>query len=446
MRYCKKAIILTVLLAASLYNTTAYAADLFYYSLNNIRYYNDDIGCSITSRQQQPSGQLLKAVDYKNREVFTEGELKAIQDNSPFYKKSAETTGIPWEMIAVVHKRESGLARENPNNQGVYQFYHEAGQYTPGPIDDVEFQRQTDKAAAFLLEKAAAGGKADALKSSDDNAVKYTFFAYNGIASVYKDQAKRLGFTDDQAENGEGSPYVMNQADKQRDPEENPTGWGQIKRDGGQIEYPANLDHGAFVMYAALRGETSLDGCSDSGDINGDGLTEEQARRFMMAYGENKNNFSANHTGSLWGFCNGGGSNCVTFSYFFNNAFTDLPADPGDGNGMDIVQSLAAKGASTGSEPRIFSTFSLDANNGVGHTGIVLGKTKDGSLIVGHASCSHMGIGKGDGTYEGGGAGFIMIGKPGDGNTWLSGIVAKEFAYPGKVDVEKIKQFIDGKL
>ena len=86
--------------------------------------------------------------------------------------------------------------------------------------------------------------------------VKYTFFAYNGIATVYKTQATSLGFSDAQAKNGEGSPYVMNRADAKRDPTVEPTKsnntWGQIKTDNGSLSYPANTDYGAYVVYCAL--------------------------------------------------------------------------------------------------------------------------------------------------------------------------------------------------
>lgn len=443
--------ILGVVLLLVLNVSSVLAVNDFYIS-NNIYFYSRGKACNVTSSPApiSSSGQLSKAVDYKNREVFSEADLKAIQENSSFYKKAADKVGIPWEMIAVVHKRESNLGRYNPENgQGVYQFVNKnGGPYPEGPVSNEEFQRQTDLAAEFLLGKAQGGGRAEKLKSGDDDAVKYTFFAYNGIAEVYIEQGRRLGFSG--AENGEGSPYVMNQADAKRDPDENPTGWGQITRDYGSIGYPANKDHGAFVMYAALKGKISVGGCgSDIGDIHGDGLNEEQAKKFMMAYGENKNGFSEKHSNGLWRMgpipTEGlGGSNCVTFSVFFNNAFTDITNT--NGNGNMVVRNISTDSRiSTGTEPKVFSTFSLDYDV-AGHTGIVLGKTSDGKLIVGHASYGHTGIGRGDGTYNGGGAGFITTGDPKDGNTWLSGVVPYGFAYPNKVDTEKIKQFIEGKL
>src|SRR5690606_8848589 len=98
-----------------------------------------------------------------------------------------------------------------------------------------------------------AGGKN--LQTPDN--VKYTFFAYNGAAKPYIDQAIALDFSEEEAANGEGSPYVMNRYDAKRDPTIEPVksdeSWGQIKSDGGSIEYPANSSpRGAFVYYNAL--------------------------------------------------------------------------------------------------------------------------------------------------------------------------------------------------
>lgn len=421
------------------------------FSSNHVLFYNPSAPtCEVSSSSGGSSDAVGKVVDYKNREILNDAQVKAINDNKPFYEKAAQKVGIPWEMIAVIHVRESGLGRTNPGNgQGIYQFFDKrGGPYPTGAVSDEEFQRQTDFVAQFILEK--AGSRGSDLKSGDDNAVKYTFFAYNGIASAYIDQALKLGFNDEQAGNGEGSPYVMNKADEKRDPDSNSSNWGQIKRDNGDIEYPANKDHGAFVTYAALKGKI-ISSCSGSGTIDGNGLSEEDAKKFMMAYGENRKNFSAlavQQGGNPWkiGECQGGGgSNCVTFSAFFNNAFTDMPKI-GYPHGALVVTTLASHGVSTGTEPRIFSTFSnfnLPNYGEFGHTGIVLGKKSDGSLIVGHASCSHTGIGRGDGTEEGGGSGFVIVGRPEEGKTWLTYVKPFLFAYPSKVNTEAIKQFIE---
>lgn len=207
--------------------------------------------------------------DYTGKDILTPQQMEALQANKSFYESAANAVGIPWEMIATIHYRETRFARSNPDNgQGIYQYPEgDGGPYPPGPVDDVEFKRQTDFTAGYILNN-KAGSKAAALKNGDDGAIKYTFFGYNGRANTYKTQARNLGFSQEEAENGEGSPYVMNRFDAKRDPTVEPTKsngtWGQIKRDYGPIEYPANTDYGAYTIFAAIAGGES---CGSNGDI-----------------------------------------------------------------------------------------------------------------------------------------------------------------------------------
>ena len=48
--------------------------------------------------------------------------------------------------------------------------------------------------------------------------------------------------------------------DEKRDPTKNGSNWGQVKRDYGPIEYPANKDYGAFVVYLGLGGGSGSSG------------------------------------------------------------------------------------------------------------------------------------------------------------------------------------------
>lgn len=231
------------------------------YSLNNIMFYQK---CPTTS-----SGNSEICGDNKNyagEQVFTDEQMKAIEANQPFYEKAASEYDIPWQVIAVIHKREHGLARSNPaNGQGVYQFYSAerrascaGGNFTPGKISDEQFQIQTNCAAEAIKNSYGSG-----LDLSTDDGIKKMFFRYNGTASVYVEQALRLGFTSAQADNGEGSPYVMNRYDAKREPSNT---WGQIKTDGGSISYPANSDFGAFVYYKAITCDGSTSEPDDSED------------------------------------------------------------------------------------------------------------------------------------------------------------------------------------
>ena len=204
--------------------------------------------------------------NYAGEQVFTDEQMKAIKANQPFYEKAASKYGFPWELIAVIHKREHGLARSNPSNgQGVYQFASasrrkacKGGNFSPGKISDEQFQIQTDCAADAIKNSYGAG-----LDLNTDDGIKKMFFSYNGRAQAYIDQALKLGFSQQEAENGEGSPYVMNRFDAKREPSST---WGQIKRDYGSIEYPANKDFGAFVYYKAIACEGNGEASNDSED------------------------------------------------------------------------------------------------------------------------------------------------------------------------------------
>lgn len=201
--------------------------------------------------------------DYEGNTILTDAQLSGIKRNQSVYQKSADAAKIPWEMIAVIHLRETNLSRINPGNgQGLYQDANKvnteaATLYTPSPngaeVSEENFQKQTDWAANFIKAKSS---NASLLVNGDADEVKDTFFGYNGRAQVYKDQAKSLGF----ANGAEGSPYVMNRADSTRDPNkhQDDNSWGQIKADGGPLVYPANNDYGAYVVYNALKASTGL--------------------------------------------------------------------------------------------------------------------------------------------------------------------------------------------
>lgn len=232
-------------------------ARTLFHSGNDILFY-DPCANSCTADSSTTIGSSGK--DYKGSEVFSSEQLSAITANQPLYEEAAKEVGMPWQMIAVIHLRESGLRKSNPDNgQGIYQDYERLnGPYPAGDVDDAEFIRQTKWAAAFLKNKAS---QPDLVASKDEGQIKDAFFGYNGKADVYIQQATSLGFS----EGYEGSPYVMNVADAKRDPAVagSDGSWGQIKQDGGPIEYPANNDHGAYVMYAALSGSSSAAACPD---------------------------------------------------------------------------------------------------------------------------------------------------------------------------------------
>lgn len=173
------------------------------------------------------------------------------------------------------------------------------------------------------------------------------------------------------------------------------------------------------------------------------GMTEDQAKRFVINYGANKDGLPASSIGSgLWNTCGGpGGSNCVSFAAFFLNAFTSTPFN--HGNGWQVARNLNAP---TGSTPAVFSIISSGqyGDEGYGHVAVVLG-IQDGKYIIGHASCSRGKNGKrgaGNGTQGGSGSAFIKVETSPDPSKWwgMNG-TTPIFAYPSGVDTSKIANF-----
>lgn len=342
--------------------------DETFMSLNTNGFYGPcDAVCDSTSTS---SGIVKNNTDYAGNRIFNQEWIKAIEENKPFYEKAAAANGIPWQMIAAIHLRETNLSRSGPaNGQGPYQITstdHATGEYT-----DEQFQEATNSAAAFI--KAKAGGKN--LQTPDN--VKYTFFAYNGAAKPYIDQALALDFSEEEAANGEGSPYVMNRYDAKRDPTIEPVksdeSWGQIKSDGGSIEYPANSSHhGAFVYYNAL---TTGGDCSPSSKGNQD------ANTILRNFNDyiNANGGQVNEQGHNYRL---GYNGCTSLTLWYVANYTSLTYGIGNGEGVvrNMVSANKDKNLKVSSTPVPMAIFSVAGGtkswgaSGIpeGHTGLVV--------------------------------------------------------------------------
>lgn len=239
-----------------------YAEDnILYYS----PYYEDKDICDSEPEPGLGDGEVMcsmeGATNYAGEEILSAAMLGAIEENYPYYKAAADKYNIPWQAIAAIHYRETRFARTNNS----YQIVGGGGG---------DFEAQTDAAAAFIVGKG--------VDFSSDDGAKRAFFKYNGTSSAYKQQALKLGFSQEGADNGEGSPYVMNKYDEKRDPNKNGSNWGQIKTDGGGLSYPANQDFGAFVVYKAL-GDCSMVG-GGGGELPEPGRWSERINALAIEY------------------------------------------------------------------------------------------------------------------------------------------------------------------
>ena len=214
---------------------------------------------------------------YNGQDALSAAQLQQVEANKPTYEKIAQKYNMPWQLLAALHYREHNFAVDNPaNGEGMYQLTtltnhgsNENAFKPAGPVDQAEFERQTDLAAQVIRGKI---GQDTDLMTSDDN-VKRVMFMYNWANPVYIERAKNMGFTEEQANNGEGSPYVMNIADAKRDPGNagvSPYWTGLIANLRGEV-VPDDRP-GAFVIFQALGGGNGDTGgyCSSFGGGNQD--------------------------------------------------------------------------------------------------------------------------------------------------------------------------------
>jgi hypothetical protein len=236
-------------------------------------------------------GGLSENTNYRGDQVFSDVQLQRIAENQPFYEQAANLIpGLPWQLLAVIHLRESSLGRWNPRNcQGIFQLYSYTGggdcsRFPEGEVDNQGFQEQLNLLVEHVLRSMINGESNAGRMNSDPNQwtdrdVKALLFRFNGRAQVYIQQARNLGFSEEEAQVGEGSPYVMNRADLIRDPTQEPTRsnntWGQIRVDRGPMVYPATNQIGAFVLFAVLMGGTEGGGgivCDNLGHLDNEGF------------------------------------------------------------------------------------------------------------------------------------------------------------------------------
>ena len=214
---------------------------------------------------------------YNGKQVLSDAMLQQIEQNRPIYEKVAKKYDFPWQLLAALHYREHNLAVSNPaNGEGVYQLTsltnHGTNEYAfkpAGPISEEEFERQTDLAAQVIRGKI---GQDTDLMYSDYN-IKRVMFMYNWANPEYIERAIKMGFSADEAKSGEGSPYVMNMYDAERDPSSadvSPYWTGLIANLRGEVVPDSRP--GAFVIFQALGGgddDYSNSTCTSSGS-NGD--------------------------------------------------------------------------------------------------------------------------------------------------------------------------------
>lgn len=171
---------------------------------------------------------------------------KKINQNEPVYQQAAQQTNVPWQLLAAIHYRETGLSTTESN----------LFQVTGGGSGD--FLTQAVAAGNFLQHSSVPANLPShrsplAQTGTDPEEIKDTLFSYNGRAAAYAQQAQQLGFNPN-TQPYEGSPYVMNNYDAVHH------NMGIITHDGGGID-GIDTRLGAFTVYSILLGASA--GCGN---------------------------------------------------------------------------------------------------------------------------------------------------------------------------------------
>lgn len=198
------------------------------FAQNNILFYDPNgANCSYTG------GMTSTNANYAGAEVWSAVELQAVQANQAIYEEAANQYGFPWQILAVLHKKGYSLQKSSED----------------------EFRQQ------MMAEAVNVNSKAVGLDLNSANGIKEMFFRYNREAPEYINKALSMGFTREQANVGEGSPYVMNRFDDRRDPTSTSMSslWpGRYEESGQYVEGSTSYQFGAYVLYLALGGNGGM--------------------------------------------------------------------------------------------------------------------------------------------------------------------------------------------
>ena len=388
----------------------------------------------------------------ETKKIFSKEHRKTLRNNMHIYKEVAERNGIPWQMLAAIHYKEHNLEMTWPDDgDGPYQILH-SDKKTSGTISAEEFKSETERAAKLLKDKEKE--HKFTINEGDEKTIKKAFFVYNGKYSSYMEQAKNLGYSDEDAMIGEGSLYVMNGYDEKRAAGFPTPNWRILI--GGKFVDKPHYPVGTYVAYLALKGVAPGENCATTEISSTGGLNYEQAINFAMNYGANKGGLGSRLMGEAWEYCGGSGSNCVTLSAFFVRAFTKYRYEPKYGNGKDVVDKFMYQNRNKklikDNHPAPFSILSAiggpdsDVDSKYGHTAIVIGAT-DKEYLVAHAGCGRREHGQGDGTVKGRGSAFISReAKSKQVSEWLWLRKVKKYIFvhldPDEIKMDELMNFI----
>ena len=173
--------------------------------------------------------------------VLSSSELSTINSRKSLYETAVEGTSVPWELLTA------------------YVYWNEHWTY-----QDTHSWSSSDATNPTVL-KSSAELINQYLEGTDENSIKHSIFMYfiNDVygnptsLSFYTTQATNLGYTEIQASNGDGCPFVVNRLDPQRDPSSGSfvgtDKWQYSSNDFSGTPPSPGSEYGVFVLYTAIK-------------------------------------------------------------------------------------------------------------------------------------------------------------------------------------------------
>lgn len=174
------------------------------------------------------------------------------------------------------------------------------------------------------------------------------------------------------------------------------TAWTYLYEYPGDIKATATKRANSAAQLLSMYGNGISTTCG--GNLKAGGMTLDEAIKFMNDYKNNPSNVQ--YIGGAAQDCPGGPlSNCVSFSMYFVNKYTNIQGmgkGTTAGNGSTVVANIISRNPSiqNGHTPRPYAIFSTPSGSQMcgdvkcGHTGVILGvDTTNKRVIVGEASC-----------------------------------------------------------
>lgn len=186
---------------------------------------NTKIDWSAKSNVKVHDNGLIQNLDYDGQ--LSERHLTKVLENYESYKQASDAAGIPWQMLAAVHHRESGLSTKSRPHGGPFQFD------PPLNKGEEDFTVGAFHAARFIQGKSHNRLSVD---TKDEHIIKDAFWGYNGRAYGSHDN----------------SPYVMNKFDSEH--QDMRIRGSLINAQGERVRIDvADKRMGAYTFYSELQ-------------------------------------------------------------------------------------------------------------------------------------------------------------------------------------------------